>query len=123
AALVAEGDHVAGTTQMTVTSNGTSTRYLVTRDAAWIEADAQWEQLDSTPGLADPVSQLRSPRSVELAGTTEAATVTAHYEAAVLGARGAGERAVEFRLANGLITSLHYETTAAVAGARGTIRA
>lgn len=122
AAAVAEGDHVAGTTQMTVTQDGTSTGYLVTRDAAWTQADGRWEQLDSTRGLADPLSQLRGPRSVELAGTVEAATITAHYEAAVLGVRGAGERAVEFRLADGQITSLRYETTASVAGAGGTTR-
>jgi hypothetical protein len=122
AALVAEGDHVAGTTQMTLTTDGASTRYLVTRDAAWAQADGRWELLDSTRGLADPVSQLRGPRSVELVGSAEAATITALYEAAVLGVRGAGERAVEFRLADGQITSLRYESTAAVAGAGGTTR-
>ena len=121
--LVAEGDHVAGTTQMTVTSDGSSTRYLVTRDAAWTRADGGWQRLDSTGGLADPVSQLRSPRSVELVGTAEAATITAHYDTAVLVVRGTGERSVEFQLADGLITSLRYASTAAVAGAGGTTRA
>jgi hypothetical protein len=122
ATLVAEGDHVAGTTQMTVTSGVSSTRYLVTRDAAWAQTDGKWRQLDSAQGLTDPVSQLRSPLSVELFGTAAAATITARYEAAALGVRGGDERVVEFQLADGLITSLRYASTAAVTTAGGTRR-
>jgi hypothetical protein len=118
--LVAEGDHVAGATQMTVTSGATSTQYLVTEHAAWAKADREWQQLDSTQGLTDPVGRLRAPLSVELAGTAESATITAHYEATALGVRGAGEHAVEFQLTNGLITSLRYASTALVTNADGT---
>jgi hypothetical protein len=119
-AVMAEGDHVAGTTRMTVTSGGTSTNYLVTPDAAWAQTDGEWRRLDSAQGLSDPVGQLRAPLSVELVGTAEAATITARYKATALGIRGDGERAVEFQLDDGRITSLHYSSTGLVTGADGT---
>ena len=119
-AVMAEGDHVAGTTRMTVTSGGASTNYLVTPDAAWAQTDGEWRQLDSAQGLTDPVGQLRAPLSVELVGTAEAATITARYEATALGIRGGGERTVEFQLDDGSITSLRYFSTALVTSADGT---
>jgi hypothetical protein len=119
-AVVAEGDHVAGATQMIVTSGGASTRYLITSDAAWAQADGEWHQLDSAQGLRDPIDQLRAPLSVTLVGTADAATITAHYPAAALGLPGDGQHAVELQLANGLIRSLRYASTAVVTNADGT---
>lgn len=110
-AVSAEGDHVAGSTQMTVTSGGTSTEYLVTAGAAWAQADGEWQQLDSAEGLSDPVAQLRSPVEIELSGDAEAATIVAHYPAAALGVPGDGQHPVEFQLAGGQIVSLRYPTT------------
>lgn len=118
-AVTAEGDHIAGATHMAIASGGTTTEYLVTADAAWALADGAWQQLDSTQGLSDPVTQLRSPTSVAVVGSTDAATITATYPNAALGLAGDGEAAVEFQLAGGQITSLRYASAAIVTNADG----
>lgn len=118
-AVTAEGDHIAGSTQMTVASSGTTTQYLVTADAAWALADGSWQQLDSTQGLSDPVTQLRSPASVAISGTPEAATIVAQYPNAALGLAGDGQASVEFQLVGGQISSLRYASTAVVTNADG----
>lgn len=118
-AVTAEGDHIAGSTQMTVASGGTTTEYLVTADAAWAFADGSWQQLDGTQGLSDPITQLRTPSDVAISGTTEAATITARYPNAALGLQGDGQAGVEFELAGGQITSIRYASSAVVTNAGG----
>lgn len=120
-AISAEGDHIAGSTRMTVASGGTSTEYLVTGAAAWARVDGEWQQLDSAEGLSDPVAQLRDPLAATISGTADAAVVTAEYPNAALGLPGDGTAMVELELAAGRITSLRYASTATVTAADGTV--
>ncbi|HWL42314.1 MAG TPA: hypothetical protein VNQ73_05175 [Ilumatobacter sp.] len=117
-AVIAEGDHIAGSTRMTITSGGTGTEYVVTAEAAWALADGAWQQLDGTQGLSDPVGQLRDPLEVAIVGTAEAATITARYPAARLGL--ASDATVEFQLADGRITSLRLSSTTVTTHPDGT---
>ena len=108
-AVSAEGDHVAGSTRMTLTSSGTATDYLIAGDAAWAFADGAWQELDPADSPSDPLAALRAPTAVTLvAGDATAATVHATYPASALGLPGDTESTVEFQLANGAITALTY---------------
>lgn len=120
--LSAEGDHAGGATRMTLTSLGATTDYIVTADAAWALQDGEWQELDQSPGLADPLSPLRTPTSIELlAGNTEAATLLGHYPAAALGLPGDTDQSVTITIATGQLTALAYSSTANVTAADGSV--
>jgi hypothetical protein len=110
-ALTAEGDQIAGSTRMTVTSQGKAVDYVVMPDGTWVADNGTWQELDSPAPATDPITALRSPQSVTVAAyAPPQTTLTATYPSSALALPGDQPVDVSFELAGTTLTAISYAT-------------
>jgi hypothetical protein len=118
-ALTAEGDHIAGSTRMTITSQGRSVEYIVLPEQTWVADAGQWQELEQAAPASDPITALRTPESVTVASySPELTTLTAAYPPSALNAPGDQPVPVTFELAGTTLLAIAYE----VPGGGSTVR-
>lgn len=110
-ALTAEGDQIAGSTRMTVTSQGKAVDYVVLPDGTWVAQDGTWQELDSPAPVTDPIAALRAPQSVTVASyAPPLVALTATYPPGVLGLAGDQPVSVSFELDGAALQAISYAT-------------
>jgi hypothetical protein len=118
-ALTAEGDHIAGSTRMTITSQGRAVEYIVLPEQTWVADAGQWQELEQAAPASDPITALRAPESVTVAShSPELTTITATYPPLALNAPGDQPVPVTFELAGTTLLAIAYE----VPGGGSTVR-
>jgi hypothetical protein len=121
-ALTAEGDHIGGSTRMTITSQGKTVEYIVLPDQTWVAENGQWQELDEPAPAVDPISPLRAPQSVAVAAyTPEMTTLTAGYPPTALALPGDQPVNVWFALAGTSLIAIGYDVPGGTSSVRADI--
>ncbi len=108
-AVTAEGDHIAGGTRLTVTSQNTTVRYVILPEGTWVLDAGVWQELDDPAPVTDPISSLRAPSTVTVAAfTATGATLIASYPAAALALEGDVSVDVTFEIEGITLRSITY---------------
>lgn len=120
--LTAEGDHIGGSTRMTITSQGRSVEYIVLPEQTWVADAGQWQELDEPAPAGDPITPLRGPESVTVANhAPELTTLMATYPPSALALPGDQPVTVAFELSGTSLRTITYEAPGATSSVRAEI--
>ncbi len=121
-ALTAEGDHIAGSTRMAITSQGRTVDYIVLPDQTWVADNGQWQELDEPAPAGDPITPLRTPQSVTVANyTPELTTLYAAYPPGTLAIPGDQPVNVWFQMAGTTLLAIGYDVPGGTSSVRADI--
>ena len=114
-AVTAEGDHIAGGTRLTVTSQNATVGYVILPEGTWVLDSGVWKETDDPAPATDPITALRAPTTVTVAAfTATGATLIASYPAAALALEGDVPVDVTFEIEGTTLHSITYVAQSAV---------
>jgi hypothetical protein len=111
--VVAEGDRIGDSSRLKLTNNGATVSYVITPAGSFTSTGGEaWDQLDTPPASADPISALATPKAVSVTGTDGGTTTLAVVvPAAALGIPTTSDQTLAVVVNGSVLTDIRYATT------------